>query len=260
METFINKIVDYLKNFVSQYSFFIDVNYYSALFSKYFSVTGFIVGFVFVLLVYFSNPDKYKKVGFFKTLAIIALINSCSVLVAYLDDIFHIDSYYNGIESLLNAPDNIISGSILTLVIVSCYKVYSGRVFLFGMATHAALPMLNFTYFGELSAQEIFLLLLRVILAGFLCLIISHRRYFYTSWIWYFGFHMLLRIITFLMPLTPALIYRHTVATSAEYSFPYILEYFSRFSLDYAIFLVVLIFSIVFEKAVIPIKEVKATA
>lgn len=55
MESFFKDILDYFLNFISQYSFFVNWDYYDGLFSKYFSVGGFIIGFIFVLLVYFSS-------------------------------------------------------------------------------------------------------------------------------------------------------------------------------------------------------------
>ena len=54
-------ILEYLKIYVSQYSFFLNGDYYLGLFSKYFSVEGFIIGFIFVLLVYFSSAEEQKK-------------------------------------------------------------------------------------------------------------------------------------------------------------------------------------------------------
>ena len=49
MESFFKDILDYFLNFISQYSFFVNWDYYGGLFSKYFSVGGFIIGFIFVL-------------------------------------------------------------------------------------------------------------------------------------------------------------------------------------------------------------------
>ena len=62
MEIFFERIVEYFTNFIAEHSFFISGNYYGGLFSKYFSFIGFIVGFVFVILVYFSNTDEDKKI------------------------------------------------------------------------------------------------------------------------------------------------------------------------------------------------------
>ena len=66
MEAFWKGILDYFINFISRYSYFINWDYYSRLFSKYFSVSGFIIGFVFVLIVYFSSAEEQKRPVFLR--------------------------------------------------------------------------------------------------------------------------------------------------------------------------------------------------
>lgn len=66
MEAIFKTIADYFFNFISRYSYFITWDYYRGLFSKYFSVGGFIVGFILVLLVYFSSAEEQKKLDFSK--------------------------------------------------------------------------------------------------------------------------------------------------------------------------------------------------
>lgn len=257
MESFFKGILDLFLNFISQYSFFINWDYYGNLFSKYFSVSGFIIGFIFVLLVYFSSAEEQKKAGFFKVLPIIAVINSCTVLTSFINDTFNQGFPYNGIESMINAPDNIISGFILTLVISSCYRRFGGRAFLFGIATHLALPLLNFSYLGYMNdGVPILHMIVRVALIGFVCLIMSHRRYFFTSWIWYFGFHMLIRVAVFFLPLLSNSLDGFTIYT-VEYTLNGALEYLSRFTIDAVIFAVVLVFAIVFEKGVLTVRTAR---
>lgn len=41
MESLFKDILDYFLNFIYQYSFFVNRDYYGGLFSKYFSVDGF---------------------------------------------------------------------------------------------------------------------------------------------------------------------------------------------------------------------------
>lgn len=257
MEAFFKGILDYFLNFISQYSFFINWDYYGSLFSKYFSVGGFIIGFIFVLLVYFSSAEEQKKAGFFKVLPIIAVINSCTVLTSFINNSFNQGFPYNGIESMINAPDNIISGFILTLVISSCYRRFGGRAFLFGIATHAALPLLNFSYLGYMNdGVPILHMIVRVALIGFVCLIMSHRKYFFTSWIWYFGFHMLIRVAVFFLPLLSNSLDGTTMYT-VEYTISGAIEYLSRFYVDAIIFAVILMFAIVFEKGVLTVRPAR---
>jgi len=221
------------------------------LFSKYFSFVGFIIGFIFVLLVYFSSAEEQEKAGFFKVLPIIAVSNSCSVLANFLNNSFGQGVAYNEVEALINAPDNIISGFILTLVIASCYRDYGGRAFLFGFVTHAALPMLNFASLESVSGPTaLWAVLVRVILAGFICLIMSNREYFFTSWIWYFGFHIINRLVAFFLPLLMDKT-DETTTQAVEYTLSGTLQYLSQFTVDAIIFAVILIFAIVFEKGVL---------
>lgn len=256
MEVFFKTIADYFLNFISQYSYFINWDYYGGLFSKYFSVGGFIIGFIFVLLVYFSSAEEQKKAGFFKVLPIIAVINSCTVLTSFINNSFNQGFPYNGIESMINALDNIISGFILTLVISSCYRRFGGRAFLFGIATHAALPLLNFSYLGYMNdGVPILHMIVRVALIGFICLIMSHRKHFFTSWIWYFGFHMLIRIAVFFLPLLSNQLDGETMYT-VEYTINGAIEYLSRFTVD----AVILVFAIVFEKGVLTVRPARRTA
>lgn len=257
MEAFFKEIADYFLNFISQYSYFLNGDYYGGLFSKYFSVGGFIIGFIFVLLVYFSSAEEQKKAGFFKVLPIIAVINSCTVLTQFINTTFGQGFHYNGIESMINAPDNIISGFILTLVISSCYRRFGGRAFLFGIATHAAMPMLNFSYLGYMNdGVPILHMIVRVALIGFVCLIMSRRKHFFTSWIWYFGFHMLIRVAVFFLPLLSNSLDGFTIYT-VEYTLNGALEYLSRFTIDALIFAVVLVFAIVFEKGVLTVRPAR---
>lgn len=260
MEAFFKGILDYFLNFISQYSFFINWDYYGSLFSKYFSVGGFVIGFIFVLLVYFSSAEEQKKAGFFKVLSIIAVINSCTVLTNFINNSFNQGLPYIGIESMINAPDNIISGFILTLVISSCYRRFGGRAFLFGIATHVALPLLNFSYLGYMNdGVPILHTIIRIALIGSICLIMSHRKQFFTSWIWYFGFHMFIRVVVFFLPLLSNQLDGTTMYT-VEYTLKGALEYLSRFTVDAVIFAVILIFAIVFEKGVLTVRPLRKTA
>lgn len=258
MVIFFESIMNYLQNYIMRYSYFITGEYYLELFAKYFSVTGFIFGFIFVLLVYFSSAEEQSKAGFFKVLMLIAVINSCTVIFIFLNsNIGNADYQY--VPGLLGITDNIVSGFVLTLVVVSCYKDFGGRAFLLGLVTFAALPMINFSYVIYYGVEAILQMIIRIVAAGFLCLIISFRKYFYTSWIWYFGYHILMRTVVFLTPMFLRLIHSGTL-NSSGYSVSTTLRYYSSFKLDYIVFFAILFFAIIFERAIIPVKMEKSTA
>lgn len=252
MEMILKKILDCL--FYSRYSFLISEDYYEGLFLKYFSVKGFILGFIFVLIIYYSSIEDNKKIGFFKVLPIVAVINSCSVLANFINKTLNQEFTYIGTKSVANSVDNIISGFVLTLVVFSCCKRFERQAFLLGIATHAALPFLNYTYLEYMSGRETTLMILRIVLAGFLCLIISYRKYFYTSWIWYFSFHMFLRIVGLIFSIESEFIIRKDIS-GLQYTFISIIKYLSQFTVDAIIFAVILAFAIVFERDVLTAKN-----
>ncbi len=251
MMTFFRDLWAQLLDYLSLYEKLITGSYYGDLFGRYFSFSGFIVGLIFVLLVYFSSTDANKKTGFFKVLPFIAVINSCAVLLLFFGGDLHQGYVFQDVDALYNYPDNLLSGFLLTLVLCSCYRGMGGRAFLFGLSAHIALPLLHLRDIGQFNDFLPFLyLLLRLLLVGFVCLIISHRRYFFTSWIWYFGFHMLLRTAAYFLPLLCRELELQT-AYYPGYTVRSALRYFSGFTVDAIAFLVVLAFAIVFEKAVL---------
>lgn len=257
MVTFFETIIECFENYVLSHSYFISGEYYLSLFSKYFSVAGFIIGFIFVLLVYFSSAEDQRKAGFFKVLPFVAVINSCMVIFTFLNSIVG-SEFYQYMPGMLGVTDNIVSGFILTLVIRSCYKGYSGSAFLLGVVTFAALPMLNFTYLDYFEKEALVQMVIRVVMVGFLCVIISHRKYFYTGWIWYFVFHVLMRTIVLFTPMFLKSIDKRAIDTTG-YSFSMVLDYFLSFRVDYIVFAIVLFFAIIFERLVISVKFERST-
>ena len=255
MGALIQRIIDYFTNFITDHSFLISWDYYGGLFLKYFSFIGFIVGFVFVILVYFSNTDKDKKIlGAIKVLLIVSLINTSYTVLNFFDIgvISEEPYYYYGFSCILSVADILLAGFILTLVVKSCYSLNHGRAFLLGLTTFAATPMLNFTFFGQIRPEIMLFIVCRSLVAGLLCLLISFRRYFYTSWIWYFGFHMLTRVTVLIMDMT-------INKTGTDNVIKTVFDYLGKFVGDYIFFVIVLAFAIVFEKAIIPMKITKAT-
>lgn len=243
--------------YLKSHAYFITSEYYENIFTTYFSVTGFFVGLAFLLVVFFATgKEGDKRTGFFKVVPFVAVINSCGILATYLNGVFHQSAIYSHYQLLFPAPDNIISAFLLTLVICSCYRGTPGYAFLFGLATHGALAFLNYNVLPHVGLLPLVLLGMRVLLGAAVCSIISCRKYFYTGWIWYFGFHMFLRMATYLVPLGQALVYG-TPLEDLPFTVGGTLQYLSQFALDAAVFLVVLGFAIVFEKAVLTVEEEK---
>lgn len=257
METLFEAIRYYFLNFIYRYSFFTSSAYYDDLFSKFFSFKGFIAGFVFVALVYLLCYEKQNKTGFIKVLSAIAVINSCSTISIFLYRTFSQKFMYDRFDLVLVGPDNIISGFILTLVIFSCYRKLGGRAFLFGVTTHAVIPLLNFSYlsyYGVTISSIIF----QLALTGLICLIMCYRKHFFTCWIWYFVFREGIRfaayISIYLSDFTDiGLSYTGEFLRSAA------IEYLPRFIIDAVIFAVVLIFALIFEKGVLTLRSAGKT-
>lgn len=250
MQAFFTKL---LRMFLDTIHKFVEGGYYEDLFSKYFSVAGFLVGLAFVVLVYFSSADDERNVGFFKVLPYIALINSCFILSNWMETGFHQGLQYDHWEALLNAPNNIISGFVLTLVVKSCYEEYGWRAFLFGLTTYAAMPLLNFDRMARIFNTPLFYqIIANALLAGAVCAIICYRKYFYTSWIWYYAYHVLTRIIAYFMPMIFGRGGRRFL-----YSLHGAAKFFSQFIMEAIIFAVILIFAIIFEKGVLGLKRRK---
>jgi hypothetical protein len=119
-------------------------------------------------------------------------------------------------------------------------------------------PLLNFSFVIENigNVELILLLLLRIILAGFLCLIMSYRKYFFIRWIWYFIFHMLIRIISFLPILNESVIEKTRFIT---HTLTFTFEYIFSFRMDTIIFVIILVFAVLFEINILNTKTVHNT-
>lgn len=242
-------IITYLQNYISQYSHFTSAEYYWYIGMKYSSTEGFVAGFLFAVLIYLSTSEQQRKTGFLKVLSFIVVANSCMTIFLALNNAIGVPKYQYT-PGLLGAADNIISGLILTLVVFSCYKGFGVRSFFFGVATFSALPIMRFFNIQELGNEDLMRMVVRIVLAGAVCAIISEKKYFYISWIWYFVFHIIIRAIDLFMP--TLLILCHTgVVNVSEHSLGSILDYYSSFKVDYIIFFIVLVFAVIFERIVL---------
>lgn len=249
MTEFFEKLWNGFLSYLQQYSFFLDGSYYGGSFKKYFSGVGFFVGAAFVLLIYFAAANRNGIKTFLKTLVFVAVINCCYGLSALLHYGRLLPNSAYGVDFILNASNNIISGFILTLTVFYCYRNYHGAAFLFGLITFAAIPLLNYSVFDG-NETLILYCLQQAVLAGFLCLIMSYRRYFYTSWIWFFGFFLLENFV--------GLVFDVLVFGSInQLTFRNIYLNFFELIPDVIVFAVILVFSIVFEKHVLETKPKK---
>ena len=254
MEELLENIAGYFSTFSSQYSMFWNPDYYKGLFEKYFSVLGFIVGFIFVLLVYFSNAEEQRKAGTLRVLIIIAVINSCGIVVKFINNSFNQGFGYDESGTMVINSDNIISGFVMTLIISSCYKEFGGRAFLFGVATHMSIPLINYWYLNEIDDLPILHMIVSTVLIGLACMVMSHMIHFFVSWICYFVFHVLIRVSVLFLPLLIEKI-GGTTEYAVELNKSGIMEYFSHFYFDAVVFVVILVFAIIFEKFVLTAKQ-----
>lgn len=256
LEMILREVEGIIRPILAPYSFFISGDYYSQLFERYFSVGGFIIGFVYLLILFFAINDekdkKKKKTGFIKIVLWVAVINSCGVLMNYLNVSLDQSQWFMESAPPFSTPDNIISGFVMSLVIASCYRTYRSGAFFFGMATHITLAFFQFNLFSSMEALQIVFVVVRVLLAGILCVILSRRKYFYTSWIWYFGFHLLTRTLVLLLPLVSRAIVQ--MPLDGLYTVDMVFTYYSQFALDAVIFAGILVFSIVFERGVLTVE------
>lgn len=244
--------IDYLTQ--NQLLYLLDLEYYTGLWDKYFTMEGFITGLIFVALVFFAC-ESGEKASFFKIIAFIAVINSCSVVTDY---IYRLTNRYGAplflpLMSFVKA-DNVLSGFLLTLTVVSCFHGSGGRAFLFGVATFAALPLMNYStviadsyridraaiYF--ISLMNIVVL---VLIMGILCAVMSGQTYFYVSWLWYGGCSILLKAAVCL--LLTAFNGRGLELPGLDVLGKFLLQ----FTPEYILFVVVLGFAILFERLVI---------
>lgn len=224
--------------------YLLDFDYYTGLWDKYFTIEGFITGLIFVAMVFFAC-DSGEKANFFKMVSFIAVINSCSAVTYYIYRLVNgyivgYSSYMWGLRDFMRA-DNVLSGFLLTLTVVSCFHGSGGRAFLFGTATFAALPLMNYSdVIDYLGWIEIVFLLTQILIMGILCAIMSSRTYFYVSWLWCGGCSILLRVATLLVLAGRNL----DLDTLGEHLFWRVIP-------EYIAFVVILGFAILFERLVI---------
>lgn len=244
---------DYLLNFKREHSFFLDWDYYKDLY--YQAQKGTVVtGFLLVLFILFSCDIENRKTGFFKVLAITAVINSCRLLAEYIYNYFGAEAFlYYDLEAFIGGVGNIISGFIMTLVISSCYKRSGRRAFFFGLTVYTMLPFLNIIEIYQIVENNGLLLSYLAVLisaVGILSIIMSYRKYFFTSWIWYFVFHISMRFFSLKLIDMP----REAPYKAGDF-FRLFPDFMPSLMIDGVIFLLILLFAVIFEKGVLSLKK-----
>ena len=254
-------VLEWGRGFLMNFTYLFRGEYYISLFRKYFSFGGFLIGLILVLILYFANPDTdhpYK--GFLRVLAMVAVINCCYTLNIALCGMFRQEYLYGndgGIVAMFFAPDNILSGCILAMVVTNDMYRKPRCAVLMGAAAHLTMPMLNYSLFGSLGSAMgrnqaeilIVMMIVQVALTLVLCWILCYRRYFFTAWIWYFCTHMLLRVFYFFYGT-----FQYVTGSSGG-ALGALLKYLKGFGVDYFVFLLVLAVGIFFEKGVLTKKQ-----
>ena len=243
-------IVEFFREYIMQYSIFADGSYYSQLWSRYYNVVGFFLGAALVILIYFAGAGENKKSGFFRSLAIIALLNSLAgiygTVASALGSGQMAESYYY----LFDLAANPIAGTILALVVYSCYKGHLPQVFCFGLATYGVTLLMFNVFVNARSAELALFLVARAAILGLICMWMTKLKNFYTSFIVFTSFFLISKFIgQFVIHI--AFIDEIGRVFSQEFVF----DALRTLIPDGIILGVVLTISIVYEKAVLTVKK-----
>ena len=242
------KPIIFIRNTIDGYHFFTDGNYYSSLLERYLTLEGFFLGAIAVILIYLSGAGENKKSGFFRSLAIIALLNSLGAVYNLITGDLTIQQSYNYSSNVFELAANPIAGVILTLIIYSCYKGHGKNAFCFGLITYAvSLLMFN----GSVGSDLELLLIFRALTLGFACVLMIKPKYFYISFIVYIGHYLFFKVAWFFMVQGIYEIQAITVKA--------LLPVLRLLAPDLWIFAVILIMSIVYERAVLTVEKAVVT-
>lgn len=181
--------------------------------AQYFSLGGFLLGLVFLLLLFCANTRKEARPlrGTMGVLLAVAMVNSCGQLWELVTRANPGAALYPPQLALFFQTENLICGGVLTLVLHTTYRGSKWAGATFALVTRLALVLLNWRELDSLSRiwQEgslIWTILGQGIVLYFLGAIISGRTYFTTGWLWYTGYHLLPVALTWVVRLVRALI------------------------------------------------------
>lgn len=244
MVDFFETAMAYIRNYIYGYHFFIDESYYSGLWNRYFTAAGFFLGAIAVVLIYLSGAGKNKKSGFFRSLAIIALLNSLGAVYDVISRNLIVQQNYNYNSNVFELAANPIAGIILVLVIYSCYRGYIGNAFCFGLITYAV-SLLMFNVF--VNSDSAGFLIFRALTLGFACMLMTKPKYFYNSFIIYIVYYLIFKWIQIFIV--------QGIFASQTITVEIVLTTLRLLVPDLLIFMVILVVSIIYERAVLTVKK-----
>ncbi len=220
MERFWEELLMLLRNLFYRIPLFSQPGYLGDQWDKYFSFTGFLMGLFFLALLYAANKDKddHPFKGMVRVLMMVAVINSCSAFWELVCIRHPQADWYGGFWALGRVEtfflvENVFSGCLLTLALHTTYHRRTWAGASFGLVTRLALILMNYPYFSRLDSGSrqmvLIFVVLQAVLIYFLSAIITKRKYFSTSWLWYVGYQFIPVVLVALVQL---------VGRSLEYS------------------------------------------
>lgn len=245
-------------DYLSRYQYLTQGEYYENLFTQYFSVGGFVLGLIFVGIIFVAAHEDQKVSDFIKIVVSVAVINSCRAVMSLLYTTFGVGTANSVVLQAFCPAYNIISGFLVTLVVSSYYREHGVRALMFGLATYVS-PFFLRVVITDMPMQVIeemggFAEILGIILlSSLVCPVISRMKHFFTGWIWFFAVLSLEKLGALILPTALRLSeQKDGLAGLWEAIPPLVLPRLGEFKIDLLIFGIVLVFAIVFEVLVLP--------
>ncbi len=212
LQAFLARLLTLLGDLLYRIPLFSQPDYLSDQWDKYFSFTGFLMGILFLSLLYAANKDKaahpYK--GMVRVLMMVAVINSCSAFWSMVCARNPLADWYGGFlavgaAGIFFTVENVFSGCLMVLALHTTYRGRTWAAASFGLVTRLALVLMNFPYLSWLDSEmrSVILTFLgaQALLTYFLSAIIAKRKYFSTGWLWYVGYQLLPFVVLTLLQL-----------------------------------------------------------
>lgn len=247
----------YVNVFIYQVSLLFDLSYYASLAKQYLSIKGFIVGFIFVVILTFTSFEEDKKfiLSLIKTIGVFAFINAISVVNYIMAHVFDQVFIYNEAFQKLMVPANIISGGFMMLAAHTMDRKEDDgvRAFFFGVGVYLSLPMINYMlYFDTLTLPFKIMVIVEAFFAGVVTAITAVNKSFAKSWVVYFVFYIIMHIVSMGLALADTV----NPITSTRLFLGNIKYYI----MDISIFAIVFILSVIYDKLIVNYMPKKAKA